>query len=110
MYSIGKMYVNYFNDEKREDTEKVRYGRVSESFKVTGTDGKPLLQDGKPLYSYETWYARFVGKANNKMRDKPLAEGETIILTEWSCRNPYVEEKGRTYPYILIMNFEYVDK
>lgn len=110
MYAKGKMYVNFFHDEVREDSAKVRYGKVSESFKVTDKKGNPVLQDGKQVYNYETWSVRFVGKAKDKMDNDSLSDGQTIILTEWSCRNPYNEEKKRTFPYILVLDFEYVNK
>ena len=102
----AKNYVNFFVDERAVSTDKVFYGRVSEAIKKIGIDGKPLMQDGKVVYTYETWNARFVGKAKKKCDEHPLADKTSIILTEWSVHNPYVKEKERSFPYILIMDYE----
>ena len=99
MYAKSNNYVTFFKDEKNENTEKLVYGRVSESIK-TGRQGA----GGKDEYEYESWNARFVGKAYDKAKE--LADKTFIKLTEWSVRNPYVKEKKRSYPYILVMDFE----
>ena len=98
-------YVTFFESEK-ENTEKVIYGRVSEAFRQTGADGKPLMQDGRQVYEYETWNARFVSKARDKFNENPLSNKASIILTEWCVFNPYNKEKKQSYPYILIMDYE----
>ena len=110
MYAKGtKNYVNFFNSEK-DNTEKVAYGRVSVSFKKNGVDGKPLMQDGKPVYEYETWNVRLVGKAKEKFDINPLEDKVSIILTEWAAHVQYNKEKKQSYPYLLVMDYEMNDK
>lgn len=101
-----KNYVNFFNSERIENTEKVAYGRISEAIKKTGVDGQPLTQDGKQLYDYETWNARFVGKAKKKFDVNPLEDKASIILTEWAAHIQYNKEKKQNYSYILVMDYE----
>lgn len=95
MYVKGSNYVMFFTNENKENTEKVLYGRVSESIKVG---------DGESDYEYESWDVRFVGKAREKANE--LNDKQTIILTEWACRNPYSKEKKRTYPYLMVFDFD----
>ena len=103
----ARNYVNFFKSESAEkNTEKVAYGRISEAIKQTGTDGAPLMQDGKQVYEFETWNARFVGKAKKKFDENPLKDKDSIILTEWAVRNPYSKEKKQSFPYILVMDYE----
>lgn len=107
MYAKGRVYVNFFKDEKsaEKSTDKVLYARVSEAIKRTDKQGKAVLDgSGKAVYDYEHWIARFVGKAREKAES--LADKQSIILTQWNCRNPYSAENKRTYPYILIMDFD----
>lgn len=107
MYAKGtKNYVNFFNSEKQENTEKVAYGRVSEAIKKTGSDGQPLMQDGKQVYDYETWNVRLVGKAKKNFDANPLEDKTSIILTEWAAHVQYNKEKKQSYPYLLIMDYE----
>lgn len=101
-----KNYVNFFNSEKQENTEKVAYGRVSEAIKKTGSDGQPLMQDGKQVYDYETWNVRLVGKAKKNFDANPLEDKTSIILTEWAAHVQYNKEKKQSYPYLLIMDYE----
>lgn len=107
----AKNYVNFFNSRSAEkNTEKVAYGRISEASKKTGSDGQPLMQDGRPVYEYETWNVRFVGKAKKKFDLWPLEDKTSIILTEWSAHNPYNKEKKQCFPYILVMDYELNEK
>lgn len=99
MYAKNNNYVTFFMDESKENTDKVAYGRISEAIKTGRKDGN------KEIYEYETWNARFVGKAYEKAIEK-LTDKAHITLTEWNVRNPYDKEKKRSYPYILIMDFE----
>lgn len=48
MYAKNKNNVTFFVDSYNENTDKVTYGRVSESVK-TGKKG----EDGKDIYEYE---------------------------------------------------------
>ena len=103
MYSKTHVRGKFFKDTHNENTEKVTYGRFSESVS-TGKTG----EDGKAAYEYETYRARFVGKA----REKALAleDKARITLTEWAIRNPYNKEKEREYPYLMVMDFEVREK
>ena len=98
MYAKNNNHVTFFKDEKNQNTDKVVYGRISEAIKTGKKDGD------KDIYEYESWNARFVGKAYDKAKE--LKDKDHITLTEWNVRNPYVQEKKRSYPYILIMDFE----
>jgi hypothetical protein len=97
MYAKSKNYVTYFTDTQAEHTPKLFYGRVSEAIK-TGEDG------GKNTYEFESYNARFVGKAREKA--EKLENKANIMLTEWSIRCPYSKEHKRPYPYMMIMDFE----
>jgi len=97
MYAKNNNYVTYFADEKAKHTEKLHYGRVSEAIKV----GE---ENGKNKYEFESWNARFVGKA--KAKAEKLNDKTSIMLTEWNARCPYDKEKGRAFPYILVMDFD----
>ena len=110
MYTKGtKNYVTFFNSDK-DSTEKVVYGRVSESFKKTGADGQPLMQDGKQVYEFETWSVRLVGKAKEKY-DKALLDDKTsIILTEWAAHVTYNKEKKQSFPYLVVMDYDMNDR
>ena len=98
----SKNYVTFFTADK-ENTDKVIYGRISEAIK-TGDKA----EDGKDIYEYESWNARFVGKAFEKAKD--LKDKDTVILTEWNCRNPYNKETKQSYPYILVTDFDIKEK
>ena len=96
MYAEHKNYVSFFHSDT-PGTEKVTYGRLSEAFKVTDAQG----HEG---YEYETWNARFVGVAKDKVAG--LKDASRIVLTKWSARCPYNKEKKRSFPYIMVMDFE----
>lgn len=99
MYAKNKNNVTFFVDSYNENTDKVTYGRVSESVK-TGKKG----EDGKDIYEYENWNARFVGKAREKALS--LTDKAHIVLTEWSARVSYNKEKKASYPYLMVMDFD----
>ena len=99
MYAKNKNYVTFYTDSYNQNTEKVTFGRVSEAIN-TGKKG----EDGKDIFEFENWDARFVGKAREKALT--LTDKTRITLTEWSARNPYNKEKKRSYPYMMIMDFE----
>ena len=61
-------------------------------------------ENGKPVYEFESWNARFVGKALEKA--KKLESKTRIRLTEWNVHNPYDKERKKNYPYILVMDFD----
>jgi len=94
--------VNFFVDKGAVQKDKVFYGRISEPIRTDEKDSS-----GKYIYEYETWNARFVGKALEKARE--LKDRTRITLIEWSARNPYNKETNRSYPYILIMDFEIIE-
>lgn len=89
--------VTYFVDENGKQTDKMVSGRISEGIKV----GE---ENGKAKYEFESWNARFVGKALEKA--KGLADKTKIVLTEWNAHNPYNKETKKSYPYILVSDFE----
>ena len=98
MYAKNNNYVTYFAGNTAQNTEKLFCGRVSEAVKT----GK--IENGRPKYEFEQWNARFVGKARKKAEE--LTDGARLTLTEWSVHNPYNKEKKRSYPYIMVMDFE----
>ena len=99
MYTKHSNYVTFYQDTHNQNTEKITYGRVSEAIK-TGQKG----EDGKDIFEFENWDARFVGKAREKAL--ALTDKARITLTEWSARNPYNKDKKRSYPYLMVMDFE----
>lgn len=102
MFSKTHVYVTYFVDSKAHHTEKTFFGRISDAIKI-GTD-----EEGKNKYEFESWNARFVGKAKEKA--EKLEDKTVIILTSWNARNPYSKEKERAYPHIVVMDFEISEK
>jgi hypothetical protein len=97
MFGKNKIHVTYFEDDKKENTEKAFFGRISEAIK-TGEE------NGKATYNFESWNARFVGKARAKADS--LTDKQSITITEWSCRNPYDKERKKNFPYVVITDFE----
>ena len=95
MYAKGKTFVTYFKDAEGKYTDKVFYGKVSEAIKKDKPD-----ENGKN-YEFETWYARFVGKAREKAA--ALEEKASITLLEWNTRNPYDKEKQKATAGVLIL-------
>jgi len=98
VYAKNNNRVTYFCDTNAKHTEKVFYGRVSESIKTTKTDA-----DGKAIYEYESWNARFVGNALEKA--KGLQDGQRITLNEWAAHCPYDKTAKRPFPYLMVMDF-----
>ena len=103
MYAKTYNTVTFFKDSYKENTEKVIYGRVSEAIK-TNKKGA----DGKDIFEYESWDARFVGGAYDKAA--LLADKTVITLKEWSARPNYNKEKKTSYPYLLVMDFDVHEK
>ena len=99
MYVKNNNFVTFYKDENNQNTDKITYGRVSEAIKKGEKDA-----EGKDIYEFESWNARFVGKAREKAAALP--DKARIALTETSFRNPYNKEKKRPYPYVLVMDFE----
>ena len=102
MYAKNKNNVTYFKGTGKQDTEKCIYGRVSEPIN-TGKKG----EDGKDKFEYESWNARFVGKAREKV--VTLQDKTHITLKEWSARNPYDKSTEKNYPYLMIMDFDVIE-
>lgn len=103
MYAKINSNVTFFKDSNNENTEKCVYGRISEGFNTGHKD-----DNGRDIYEYESWNARFVGKALDKA--KALEDKTSITIKECNFRNPYVQEKKRSYPYILITDFDIREK
>lgn len=103
MYSTTNIKGYFFTNPNAKNTDKMIQGRVSESVK-TGRRG----EDGKDIYEFESWDARFVGNACEKAKNLP--DKSKITLTAWAARNPYNKEKKRSYPYLLVMDFEVQDQ
>lgn len=99
MYAKGKNYVTFFIEGNVSHTEKLYYGRVSEAIKQS-----VVGEGGKSKYEFESWNARFVGKAREKA--EKLSDKTSITLTEWNIRCPYDKVKQRPFPYIMVMDFE----
>lgn len=103
MYAKNNTNVTFFKDTNKENTEKVVYGRISERIATGQKDDA-----GKDIYEYESWNARFVGKALEKAQ--ALEDKAFITIKECNFRNPYVQEQKRSYPYILITDFDVREK
>lgn len=99
MYSTNSIKGHFFIDPKAAKSDKMVRGRFSESVKTGRKDA-----EGKDIYEYQSWPARFIGKAYEKAVN--LADKSKITLTQWAAYNPYVKEKGLSYPYLLVMDFE----
>lgn len=99
MYSKTSNYATFFVEDRIESNEKVVFGRVSQA-KKTGKKDK----DGKEIYVYENWGARFVGKAREKAAG--LADKTRITLIEYSCHPGYNSKKKQCYPYLVVSDFE----
>lgn len=102
MYSTTTVKGYFFANHNAQNTDKMIQGRISESVKTGRKDDA-----GKDIYEFESWNARFVGKACEKA--KSLPDKSKITLTAWAARNPYSKEKKRSYPYLLVMDFEVQD-
>lgn len=105
MYAKNDNYVTYFKEESAPHTEKLIYGKVSEAIKLT--DEQIAKNGDGNKYIFESWSARFVGKAKEKIQK--LENKTSIKLTEWNARCPYDKEKKRSNPYLLILDFEIVE-
>ena len=99
MYSTTNIKGYFFTNPNAQSTDKMIQARISESVKTGRKDA-----EGKDIYEFESWNARFVGNACEKAKN--LADKSKITLTAWAARNPYSKEKKRSYPYLLVMDFE----
>ena len=99
MYSTNHIKGYFFANPNAQSTDKMIQGRISESVKTGRKDA-----EGKDIYEFENWNARFVGNACEKAKNLP--DKSKITLTAWAARNPYSKEKKRSYPYLLVMDFE----
>ena len=99
MFSNNTVKGTFFTNPDAKQTDKMIQGKFSESVKTGRKDAA-----GNDEYVFETWHARFVGKAYDKA--KSLTDKSKITLTKWSAHNPYVAEKKRSYPYLLVNDFE----
>lgn len=98
MYSKSNNKATFFTS-KLENSEKVTNGRVSVPVNTGRKD-----KDGKDIWAYESWNARFVGKAREKAL--ALTDKAKITLTEWASHPGYDKEKKQCYPYLMVMDFE----
>lgn len=103
MYSKNDVIVTYFVDETAKHTKNVFYGRISEAIKV-GVDA-----NGKKKFEFEGWNVKFIGKAREKAAK--LENKTSIVLHEWNARCPYNKEKDKSFPHLVILDFDiYVPK
>lgn len=101
MYCTTDNIVTFFIDENAKHTAKTYFGKISEAIKSSE-------EDEKSKYDFEIWYARFVGDAFEKA--KTLSDKASIKLTKFSIRNPFNKDKGRSYPHLIIFDFEVYEK
>lgn len=106
MYSKTANNVTVFvNDKQKElSTEKCKRCTISESVK------DEYAENG---WRYDSWDARFIGKAVEKFVSLGLVDKTRITITEWNTVNQYVkadegkeESKGHRYTYVLVYDFE----
>ena len=99
--SNANVIMMYFKDEKaiERNTEKVIYGRLSESHDKFENGAKV---EGE--YSYESWNARFVGDAKKVI--ETLDDKSVVTLKSFEVRQPYDKEKKQSYPYVLVTKLE----
>ena len=91
----------YFEDKNafERNTEKVIYGRLSES--------QDKYENGKKVegeYTYESWNARFVGDAKKIVEN--LKDQSVVTLKTFDVRQPYDKDKKQSYPYLLVSKLE----
>lgn len=100
MYSkTEQKFITVFDPKVNEKTGKTVFSRISEAIKV----GE---KDGKNEYEFDSWNAVFCGKCLEKA--KKLKNKEKINILEWNVRNHYVAADKRSYPKIMIYDFEKV--
>ena len=106
MYSTTPNKVTVFisEEQKGKSTDKCIYATISEAVKDEREERG---------IRYDSWNARFIGGAVEKART--LEDKAFIEITKWNTTNEYVrpaegEEKGHKYVYILVYDFNVVDK
>lgn len=99
MYSTTNIKGYFFTNPSAQSTDKMIQARVGISEKTGRKDA-----EGKDIWEFESWPARFIGNACEKAKNLP--DKSKITLTAWAARNPYNKEKKRSYPYLLVMDFE----
>ena len=99
MYSKTSNYATFFVEDRVQSNDKITFGRLSQAKKTGKKD-----QEGKEIYRYENWGARFVGKAREKAA--ALADKTRINLIEYSCHPGYNADKKQCYPYLVVADFE----
>lgn len=87
------------NGKKCNHTDKSVFGNVSEAIKVGEVNGQPQ-------YEYDSWDARFCGKAYEKARN--LVSKDKICVVEMNIRNVYHKESKKNYPQIMITDFDVI--
>ena len=96
MYSETEIrYITVFDPKKNEKSGKTVVGKISERVKK---------KDATGAAEYETWNAVFCGKCLEKA--EKLKDRDKINIKKWCARNHYMPEKKRSYPQILIYDFE----
>lgn len=96
MYSETEIkFLTVFDPKTNERGGNTVFGRISERVKKKDADGEA---------EYETWNAVFCGKCFEKA--KQLKDRDKINIKKWCARNHYVPEKKRSYPQILVYDFE----
>lgn len=106
MYSTTPNKVTFFisEEQRSKSTDKCVYATVSEAVKDDRAERG---------IRYDNWNARFVGNAVEKA--KTLADKSFIEVTKWNTANEYVrpaegEDKGHKVVYMLVYDFNIVDK
>jgi hypothetical protein len=94
MYSETKNYARYF-ENKIKDTDGVHFANMSVK---TG--------EYKGEKTYSSWLTKFVGDAKDAILEADIEPGETLILTKWKVTNEYSKETEKTYPTLIVFDFE----
>lgn len=87
------------NGESVNNTDKCVFGTLSEGIK-TGEN------NGKPIYVNDYWNVTFCGKAYEEAL--LLNDKDRISVVEMNVRNVYVKEKKKSYPQIMVTDFDVI--
>lgn len=87
------------NGEKVTHTDKSVFGTLSEGIK-TGEN------NGQPIYENDYWDVTFCGKAYEKALS--LKDKDKVCVTEMNVRNVYFKPTKKTYPQIMVTDFDVI--
>lgn len=99
MYSTTGNKLRVFDVKTKDNAPTTIFATLSEAEKVGESHGKPV-------YEYNSYMSRFVGKAFEKA--KALKDKDRIEITKWSIVQKYVKEKKRAYVTLTVFDFEHV--